>query len=116
MIEILCAPCGDGISMRAKGHAGYAPYGQDIVCAGVSMLLQTFLDYLESIQPIATADASLEVKAGEGLLEIRTGGFGGRDLDAFSVVEAGLRRLNRQYPDHVLYMGRIKDAPRSGGV
>jgi hypothetical protein len=79
------------------------------------MLLQAFLDYLRLVQPIATADAFLEVTEGDGLLEILTGGFGGRDLDAFSVAEAGLCRLSKQFPDHVRYMGRIHDAPRRGG-
>ena len=114
MITILCAPYGDGLCMRAYGHADFAPLGQDIICAGVSMLLQAFLDYLRLVQPIATEDASLEVKEGNGLLEIRTRGFGGRDLDAFSVAEAGLRRLSGRFPGHVHYMGRILDAPRFG--
>lgn len=29
----------DGLTVRASGHAGFAPRGQDIVCAGVSILL-----------------------------------------------------------------------------
>lgn len=29
----------DGLTVRARGHAGFAPRGQDIVCAGVSTLL-----------------------------------------------------------------------------
>ena len=29
----------DGLTVRASGHAGFAPRGQDIVCAGVSTLL-----------------------------------------------------------------------------
>ena len=29
----------DGLKVTASGHAGFAPRGQDIVCAGVSTLL-----------------------------------------------------------------------------
>ena len=29
--------------LRISGHAGAAPYGQDIVCAAVSALVQTFM-------------------------------------------------------------------------
>lgn len=29
----------DGLTVTASGHAGFAPRGQDIVCAGVSTLL-----------------------------------------------------------------------------
>lgn len=30
-----------------NGHAGYAPNGQDIVCAAVSALVQTFIASVE---------------------------------------------------------------------
>ena len=35
----------DGITRRltVKGHAGYAPAGQDIVCAGASILMQALV-------------------------------------------------------------------------
>ena len=37
------APC----SLRFSGHAGYAPSGQDIVCAGVSTLYGTLVAELD---------------------------------------------------------------------
>lgn len=30
------------LSIRVRGHAGYAPKGSDILCAGVSALIQTW--------------------------------------------------------------------------
>lgn len=36
-----------GISV--KGHAGYAPHGQDIVCAAVSTLVQAFCASVEEL-------------------------------------------------------------------
>lgn len=33
--------------LNACGHAGYAPYGSDIVCAGISALYQTLETALE---------------------------------------------------------------------
>lgn len=43
MIKIIykADPEGGKLTMRAEGHAGYAPAGQDIVCAAVSVLAQT---------------------------------------------------------------------------
>ena len=32
-----------------EGHAGYAPHGQDIVCAAVSALVQTFIASVEEL-------------------------------------------------------------------
>lgn len=33
--------CPEKYTIRASGHAGYAPRGEDIVCAAVSSLIQT---------------------------------------------------------------------------
>lgn len=37
------------ISIDIKGHAGYAPHGQDIVCAAISAIAQTAVLGIESI-------------------------------------------------------------------
>ena len=34
----------DALTLCIKGHANYAPYGQDIVCAGVSTLVYTLIN------------------------------------------------------------------------
>nr|WP_302599981.1 ribosomal-processing cysteine protease Prp [uncultured Cellulosilyticum sp.] len=34
----------DGEMLRVQGHAGYAPEGQDIVCAAISVLTTTFIN------------------------------------------------------------------------
>ena len=36
-------------TVRISGHAGYAPHGQDIVCAGVTALTQTLVESLETL-------------------------------------------------------------------
>ena len=49
MIEVTrCDRC-----ITVTGHANYAPYGQDIVCAAVSTLTQTLIASIEEL----TADA-----------------------------------------------------------
>lgn len=35
--------------VKIRGHAGYAPRGQDIVCAGVTALTQTLVESLEAL-------------------------------------------------------------------
>ena len=37
----LDGPYGPAMRLEAAGHAGYAPAGQDIVCAGVTVMLLT---------------------------------------------------------------------------
>ena len=46
MIRIRVTRRDSGLEIFAEGHAGYAPVGQDIVCAGVSALLYGFVAYL----------------------------------------------------------------------
>ena len=41
MITIIYDEKGKDMSLQTSGHAGYAPKGQDIVCAAVSTLMQS---------------------------------------------------------------------------
>lgn len=36
-------------AIKIRGHAGYAPRGQDIVCAGVTALTQTLVEAIEGL-------------------------------------------------------------------
>ena len=38
-------------SITIKGHANYAAYGKDIVCAAISALTQTMLESVEKLTP-----------------------------------------------------------------
>ena len=103
----------DGLELFAHGHAGYAPRGQDVVCAGVSALLYGFVASLEGLPPIATAETSgeetpqLEVEEGDGILRVRTCGMGGKDLDGVAVIRAGLGLIASGYPTFVTVDTRI---------
>ena len=109
MIRVQVTVGRDGLTLSAMGHAGFAPRGQDVVCAGVSALLYGFVAYLEGLTPIATAEACsmggdlphLEVSEGDGRLWVRTHGSDGRDKAALAPIEAGLRLIAACYPHHV---------------
>ena len=62
MIRICFAAEGDRLRLHIRGHAGYAARGQDIICAGVSMLAQTLALTLEDTPG---ADARTHTEAGE---------------------------------------------------
>lgn len=49
MIDVLLYtdPAQDCIGFRVKGHAGYAQYGQDIVCSAVSVLVINTINSVE---------------------------------------------------------------------
>ncbi len=98
----------DGLELSAHGHAGYAPRGQDVVCAGVSALLYGFIAYLEGLAPIATAGVlegdtlGWTAKDEDGILSIQTRGMGGADLDGLAVIQAGLGLIASCYPAFVM--------------
>lgn len=49
MIKVHAKMQSGDILIECKGHADYAPHGQDIVCAAVSVIMQTALLGLESL-------------------------------------------------------------------
>lgn len=87
--------------IKAEGHAGYAEYGKDIVCAGVSALMQTIRPALlergirSTMYMISSGENRMEVKA-EPECEQRY-----HCLVVFETVLAGLKEIARAYPDYV---------------
>ena len=89
MIEIVGSITEDRCEIVAYGHAGYAPIGQDIVCAAVSSLLCT----------LALCDEVAAVQ-GEGTLFLTAAAIEPVDY-LFRVIAAGLAQIAAQYPLHV---------------
>lgn len=102
MIRVAVTPLTDGLRMEAQGHAGYGPWGQDIVCAAVSALLYGFVAHLEGLPPASGREGDpephLAVEEGEGYFLVVTHGLGGADLAAWRVIAAGLSLIRQAYP------------------
>lgn len=49
------------VGFNVKGHAGFGPYGQDIVCAAISVLTQTAV---YGLQHFLTEEPEVEVEEG----------------------------------------------------
>ena len=85
---------GGGITL--KGHANFAPIGQDIVCAGVSTLVQTLIQSIEEL----TAD-EIEYVMSPGTVDIKFGNLSEQSkllIDSFFI---GLRLIADEYPKNV---------------
>ena len=81
--------------LHITGHAGYAPEGCDIVCAGVSALSMALLAYLQG-QQADTKD--FLCRKGELKFRCETGG----EIDtAMDVALTGYRILAGMYPEYV---------------
>ena len=55
------------ISVECEGHSGYAEYGEDIVCAGISSIVQTALLGLMQVAGVAV---DYEADADRGYLRM----------------------------------------------
>lgn len=109
MIKIIykADPEGGKLTMRAEGHAGYAPAGQDIVCAAVSCLMQTLAysaaedEHTSSCIYQGEEGPVLNVEAGDSVLM----------RDKFELVADGLDLLAEQYPENVNFKKSCKCSP-----
>lgn len=87
----------DTHTLTLFGHANYAEYGKDIVCAGVSALVQALIGWLEENYYKAKC-ISLDPKEGEVIICCE----GGVELAAvYHMTAIGLEQLANCYPDHV---------------
>ena len=103
MIKVEMMQTDKGYSVAASGHADYAPKGQDIVCAAVSVLLQTLANKVEEAARQKQLESSC-VQHGESFVVQAkpSGGMTGIMVAAwYDFVEEGLSELAGQYPDHV---------------
>ena len=92
MIEIV--RLSDGITIR--GHAGYADHGNDIVCAGVSTLVQTLI---QSIEALTTDAIRYDIEPGYTNIEHGNLSDSGQLLiDSFF---CGIELISGEYPDCV---------------
>ena len=83
----------------AKGHSGFAPHGQDIVCAAVSVLLQTAVLGLEK-----AAGVLPQTEIADGRLVCRLTSEQAAQPKAEAVLEAmlvGLEAVAAEYGDYV---------------
>ena len=83
---------------EAGGHAGYAPSGEDIVCAAVSALTQTALLGLGEVLKVPV-EWSVDEEKGALSAFVRESTDGTEVV--LRTLEAGLKNIAGQYPDLV---------------
>ena len=92
-----------GYEVKAKGHAGAGKYGQDIVCAAVSCLMQTLANEVEEAARAGLV-ALGAVAHGEGWMRVEvTPTHKSCDMvEAWvELVQDGLDALAESYPENV---------------
>ena len=81
------------------GHAGFADYGSDIVCASVSVLV---INAVNSVEAFTDDRLQVESDAERGYIDIRLPEVHSGESDLlFKSAMLGLKAIGDQYPDYV---------------
>lgn len=97
----LDGPAGPTCRLEASGHAGYAPAGQDIVCAGASTLMQTLCALLAGEE--GTRSGVWDEPGGPRLAVTAAAPQKPWVEGAFEFAKAGFALLAERYPDNVRF-------------
>ncbi|MBQ9264216.1 MAG: ribosomal-processing cysteine protease Prp [Clostridia bacterium] len=76
-----------------RGHAAFAAYGKDIVCAAVSVLTTTCVNAIESV-----AHEEAEVQVSEGSMTVRLKNAGHDAQVIMETMRQGLKDIAEEYP------------------
>lgn len=84
-------------TLVVTGHANYAEYGKDIVCAGASAIVQALIGWIEE-NHYKAGYISIDPKNGEVIISCE----GNEKIAAvFNMASIGLEQLADSYPDYV---------------
>ena len=96
MIQVTYNKVGDEMILRAEGHAEYAEKGKDIVCAAVSVLMQTLAYSVDACRMgVGNDDKNVMTVQAAGNRE---------NIAKFELVTDGLILLAKQYPENVQFI------------
>ena len=101
-------PAGISCRLEAAGHAGYAPAGQDIVCAGASTLMQALVSLLAGEE--STRSDAWDEPDGPRLAVVADAPQKPWVEGAFELAKTGFALLAERYPDNL----RFADVSRRG--
>lgn len=89
--------------IRVRGHAGAAPAGEDLICAGISALTQALLNQLREEEE--QKHIQLDWVMFPGIIEIKvkpdTEHYRRAVRDYFKVIIMGLKAIQEQKPGYI---------------
>lgn len=106
MIKVKYTVAGARRHLELTGHAGSAPAGQDLVCAGVSVLAYTVTQMVSDLASVMTEPSTIEMSSGRTVVECSPSRDHAEEIDVvFATILCGLRLLSAQYPNYVQVEG-----------
>lgn len=109
MVKVRFTREGNTAGLTVSGHAGYAPRGQDIVCAAVSMLSLT------AAARISTLEQVRELHMQEGSMELCCTATP-QALDVLATIWTGFELLADRYPSYISLTGAEERPANTNGV
>lgn len=104
------ASSGELLSCSAKGHAGYAESGLDIVCSAISVLMRTVLQVLSELEKL---ELDVSVKKGDIEFSVKNESHSlSDDLKAElkysgDFLEKGFSSISKEYPEYVRFVKTV---------
>lgn len=95
MIEVRIRP----ERIEISGHAGYAEYGKDIVCAGVTSLTQTLIQSIENL-----TDDEIEYRISPGKVEVEYRNLSEKSKTLVDSFFIGICMIAEEFPEYVRIM------------
>ena len=92
MIEVRIRP----EQIEISGHAGYAEYGKDIVCAGVTALTQTLIQSIENL-----TDDKIEYRISPGKVEVEYRNLSEKSKTLVDSFFVGICLIAEEFPEYV---------------
>ena len=94
------------VGFEVKGHSGYAPEGQDIVCAAVTSAVRLTECIVNDVLGL---EAPVKARAKDASVTLKLpGGLGQTNESTCQTVLTGLMvylvRLSEEYPEHILVL------------
>lgn len=92
------------VSIEAEGHAGFADHGEDIVCAAISVLMQTAVNSLIAVAGIEQFIFDADEATSYMYLELPANMNDSQSHDSdviMRTVLTGLKGIAEAYPEHI---------------
>ena len=92
--------------LEMKGHSGYAPQGEDIVCAALTSAVRLIEC---AVNDVLGLEASVKVRPEKALISLKLpGGLSQQNESTCQTLLTGLMlyltQLTEEYPDHIIVM------------
>ena len=102
-ITLIATPGGRPCGYRIEGHTGFAPSGQDIVCAALSFLSITCANALETIAG-TTPESKMDEKTGTLHVQLHEKQLTRASDIILKVFYQGISDLQETYPKNIIVL------------